>query len=122
MTSIKELTRRLGIPYHFLAKILQGLKRKGLLNSLKGPTGGFALAIPAKKITLLHIVEAIDGVGFARNCVMGFAECSGKNPCAMHDKWGAVRDSISSLLVTKSIGQMANEMGKPEYKRIATRR
>lgn len=41
MTSIKEMTDKLGIPYHFLAKILQDLSKKGLLSSLKGPTGGF---------------------------------------------------------------------------------
>ncbi len=61
MTSIKELTRALGIPYHFLGKILQDLTRKGLLASHKGPTGGFALDMPAKDITLFHVVDAVDG-------------------------------------------------------------
>src|SRR5512139_3726202 len=72
MTSIKELTKRLGIPQHFLGKILQDLTRKGLLISLKGPTGGFGLAMPAKEITLYHIVEAVDGGDFLTTCVLGF--------------------------------------------------
>ncbi len=116
MVSIKELTKKLDIPYHFLGKILQDLTRKGLLASQKGPSGGFRLGLSPKDITLFHIVEAIDGVAFTNTCVLGFPECSGKNPCAVHDKWGGIRDTIYSMLVNKNIAQMAREMQKPEYK------
>jgi Rrf2 family protein len=115
-TSIKELTRKINIPYHFLAKILQDLTYKGLLISQKGPTGGFALAKPAKDITLFQIVEAIDGTDVTSKCVLGFPECSGKNPCAVHEKWAGLRDEIHVMLVGKNITQMAREMKKPEYK------
>ncbi len=54
-----ELTRRLNIPYHFVAKILQNLTKKGLLRSTKGPRGGFSLALPADEISF-SIVDAID--------------------------------------------------------------
>ena len=116
MTSIKELTKKLGIPSHFLSKILQDLTRKGLLVSLKGPTGGFALGMPAKNITLFHVVEAIDGADFTQSCVLGFPECSGKNPCAVHEKWAGIRDAIYSMLVNKNIAQLAKEMDKPGYR------
>jgi len=116
MTSIKELTKTLKIPYHFVAKILQDLTRKGLLNSMKGPTGGFALAMPPQRITLFHIVDAIDGADFMRTCVLGFPECSGENPCAVHESWGKLRDGIYEMLVNRSIAQLAKEMRKPEYK------
>jgi Rrf2 family protein len=115
MTSIKVMTRKLEIPYHFLAKILQRLTKKGLLRSLKGPTGGFALALPAEQITLFQIIEAVDGAGFMDTCVLGFAECSGRNPCSVHDQWGSMRTSIHAMLVNKSIAQMARETKKPEY-------
>ena len=116
MTSIKELTKRLAIPYHFLGKILQDLTYKGLLKSQKGPTGGFALAMPATDITLFHIIDAVDGSGFMSECVMGFPECSGKNPCAVHEKWGGVREEIYTMLVSRNIAQMAKEMKKPEFR------
>jgi len=118
--SIRDLTKRLDIPYHFLGKILQDLKRKGFLTSVKGPHGGFALAMPAEKITLYQIVEAIDGAGFSHNCVMGFPDCSGKNPCAVHDTWSGLRDDITTMLQVKNIGQLAKEMKKPEYLRKKT--
>jgi Rrf2 family transcriptional regulator, iron-sulfur cluster assembly transcription factor len=114
-TSIKELTRRLHIPYHFLAKILQGLQRKGLLRSLKGPGGGFSLGTPAKEITLLQIVEAIDGPELTSACVLGFPECSKKDPCSVHDRWAGIREDIHSMLVRRSIAELALEMKKPEY-------
>jgi len=121
MTSIKTLTRKLGIPYHFLAKILQKLTKKGLLRSLKGPTGGFTLALPAEKITLFQIIEAIDGAGFMTTCVLGFSECSGRNPCSVHEQWGSLRTSIHTMLVDKNISRMARETRKPEYQTRRTR-
>lgn len=116
MTSIKELTRRLDIPYHFLGKILQRLTNKRLLISMKGPTGGFALRKQPEDITLFDIVEAIDGGDFKDKCVLGFAECSGKNPCSVHTTWGKTRDEIYAMLISKNIGEMARDMKKPEYR------
>ena len=115
MTPIKELTKKLDIPYHFLGKILQDLTRKGLLISMKGPTGGFALGKPSNDITLLHIVEAIDGIEFSKQCIMGFPECSGKNPCAVHERWAVLRDSIYQMLNGKNIAEIAGEMKKPMF-------
>lgn len=112
MASIKEMTKLLKIPYHFLAKILQDLVYKGLLISQKGPGGGFALATVPEKITLFHIVEAIDGTDFANRCVMGFSECSGKNPCAAHERWKELRENIYSMLFSESIAEMVREMKK----------
>jgi Rrf2 family protein len=116
MTSIKELTAKLRIPYHFVAKILQSLTRKGFLTSLKGPTGGFALALPPKEITLFQIVEAIDGTDLIRRCVLGFPECSGENPCAVHETWGALREEIHQMLVKKNVAALAKEMEKEGYR------
>ncbi len=115
-TSIKDLARKLHIPYHFLAKILQNLTYKKLLVSQKGPSGGFALALNPDKITLFHIVEAIDGAGFSNKCVMGFPECSGKSPCAVHTQWAKMREGIYSMLVSENIAEMAMAMKKPEYR------
>jgi Rrf2 family protein len=115
MTSIKELSKTLSIPYHFLGKILQDLTYKGLLASQKGPQGGFRLGMSPKDITLFHIVEAIDGVAFTNRCVLGFPECSGQNPCAVHEKWAGVRESVYSMLVNKNIAQVARDMKRPEY-------
>jgi len=118
MTSIKELTKKLEIPYHFVAKILQDLTRKGLLFSHKGPAGGFRLALPAKEITLLQIVEAIDGLSFMEKCVFGFPDCSGDEPCSVHKEWHDVKEKIKKMLATKSILEMAGTTQKHQYKMV----
>ncbi len=114
-TTNKELTQHMRMPSPFLAKILQDLAHKGLLISSKGPRGGFALGRPAKAITLFNIVEAIDGDGLTKSCVLGFAECSTTDPCSMHNDWKAIREGISSMLLSQDIAQMAKLMHKPEY-------
>jgi len=115
-TSIKELTEHLDLPYHFAAKILQALSRKGLLISHKGSLGGFALGKPAEDITLYQIIDAVDGVEFLKGCILGFPECGGENPCALHERWGAMREELQTLLTTKSIVEMAGEMKKLPYR------
>jgi Rrf2 family protein len=56
-----DLAAAEGISERFLPKLLKPLVRAGVLNSLKGPGGGYSLARPAAKITLLEVVEAVDG-------------------------------------------------------------
>ncbi len=56
-----EVARELNLPERFLLKILGLLVNAGILRSVKGPNGGYTLARPAKDVTLLEIVEAVDG-------------------------------------------------------------
>ena len=115
MTSIRELTGKLKIPYFFLAKILQDLTHKGLLKSFKGSGGGFMLARPANEIVLLDIIEAVDGNGFMEHCVLGFSKCSTEQPCALHTQWEKTRDEMLKVLSVKTVDQLADTMKKPGY-------
>ena len=118
LVPIKEVAKVLRIPTPFLAKIFQDLSRKKILSSRKGPRGGFRLGLPAKDITLFHIVEAIDGVAFMHNCIMGFPKCSNNKPCPVHTQWGANRESIYQMLVKKNIDQLVKDIQvKPEYRK-----
>ncbi len=118
LTPAKELAAKLDLPTHFLSKILHDLARKGLLRSLKGPSGGFALGMSAKDITLSHVVAAIDGLDLSQGCVLGFSECSGSNPCAVHDNWAGVRENLHFVLFGKNIEQLAGDMKKPGYRSV----
>jgi Rrf2 family protein len=119
LVAIRHIAKVLNIPVHFLAKIFQDLSRKKLLDSQKGPKGGFKLGMPPNDITLFHIVEAIDGIAFMDHCIMGFPKCSGKSPCPVHTQWGRLKDELYQMLVNKSILQLANEIQvKQEYRPI----
>jgi Rrf2 family protein len=56
-----RISKEYGIPLEYLLKILQQLVRANVLRSKRGPRGGFFLARPAESITLLEIIEAVDG-------------------------------------------------------------
>lgn len=114
-TTSRELAEKLGIPYHFLGKIMQRLTHKGLLVSHRGADGGFAFSMSPEEITLFHIVEAIDGVAFTNMCVLGYSECTPDTPCSVHESWTDLREGIYRMLVRKNIAAMARDMKKPEY-------
>src|SRR5512136_2029144 len=88
---VKHIAQEEEIPTHFLAKILQQLARKGLLRSSKGPTGGFTLRRKPGEISLMSIVEALDGIGDYEKCASGMAQCNDDMPCGMHDSWKQLR-------------------------------
>lgn len=107
---VKQIAEQEEIPAHFLAKILQQLARKGLLRSSKGPTGGFCLRVPAVDVSLLNLVEALDGLADYSKCASGLAECNDDQPCGMHDSWKALRSRIIEYLEQTSIADVATAL------------
>jgi Rrf2 family protein len=107
---VKQIAEQADIPSHFLAKILQQLARKGFLRSSKGPTGGFSLRMPAKEVSLLTIVDSVDGLTDYERCPAGLAECNDQAPCGMHDSWKGLRNRIMEYLEHTSIEDLANSL------------
>jgi len=88
---IREISKETMVPEHFIAKILQVLCRKGLVQSVKGPHGGFFIDELSKKNTIADIVCAIDGNKLFIGCGMGLKNCSEKKPCPLHDEFKVIR-------------------------------
>jgi Rrf2 family iron-sulfur cluster assembly transcriptional regulator len=107
---VKNIAREEDIPSHFLAKILQQLARKGLLRSSKGPTGGFVLRRKPEDVSLMDIVQALDGLADYERCASGLAECNDDQPCGMHDAWNALRSRIIGYLKTTSIADISEAL------------
>jgi Rrf2 family protein len=107
--SIREISDKLDIPYHFLTKILQKLTAAGLLQSMKGPNGGVRLERKHKSIQLLDIITAIDGSKLFTECVLGLPGCGNKKPCALHDKWMAHREGIKNMLDSTTLKELADQ-------------
>jgi len=107
---VKQIAEQDGIPAYFLAKVLQQLARRGLLRSSKGPTGGFALRAPANEITLVQIVEALDGLTEYQRCVSGLSECTDDTPCGMHDAWKQLRSRIMEYLEQTTIADLVQAL------------
>lgn len=109
-TNINEISERLRIPMPFLGKTLQLLVQNRILSSQKGPKGGFRLEKNPHEVALFHVVDAIDGTDFLTSCVLGFPECSSKNPCPMHPEWGQLRDRVYQMLANKTIADFSKEI------------
>ncbi|MFU8813323.1 MAG: RrF2 family transcriptional regulator [Balneolaceae bacterium] len=102
------------IPRHFLSKILQQLVKGKLLHSAKGPSGGYKLARHPDEITLIEIVEIIDGLDVFYECGIGFKECDDEDPCPFHDDYKVVRNRVKDLFESKTLGELANSSEKPD--------
>lgn len=107
--SIKALSEKLDISFHFLTKILQELTAADLMESMKGPKGGVRLAKPGRQITLKEVVEAIDGPAIFTECVLGLPGCGSEKPCPMHDMWEGTRDGIHDVFTSTSLLDMSKE-------------
>src|ERR1051325_2195956 len=73
---LDQLVAGTDLPRDFLAKIFQRLVKAGILRSAKGRGGGFTLARPAHEITLMHIIEAIEGPARLDECIVGLEKCN----------------------------------------------
>lgn len=108
---IKKISDDLKIPMPFLGKILQSLAKSKILLSTKGPNGGFCLAKPAKKISLMEIVDAIDGDESFTSCVIGVTSCSTSEAhCPIHEKYGPLREKIKELFENQDIDELAQSI------------
>ncbi len=107
LVPVSEIARAERITLPFLSRILYDLARNGLLESRKGPGGGFRLARPARQIKLRDIVDAVDGLAGLERCATGLSVCSDEIPCPLHDSWKDLRRRIKAQLERVSLAQMA---------------
>lgn len=104
---LDRLTEQANLPREFLAKIFRQLVEGGILSSAKGPGGGFALARPAHDISLLNVVEVIDGGHQIDGCVVGLARCNDNMPCPQHDLFKPIRQRLRAYLSTTTLADTA---------------
>lgn len=113
---IKQISKDLDIPAPFLGKILQTLAKHKLLSSTKGPHGGFSLGRNPNDITLLDIVEIIDGNEFFNQCLIGLEICHyspyHEKDCPFHPKSGPIRSTLYKLFKEQTVGELAESFKK----------
>ncbi len=107
--SLKDIAFNINSPEAFTAKILHQLAKSDILDSLKGPTGGFVIPKGRTEvIKLSDIVSAIDGDTIYMGCALGFDSCDARQPCPMHDKFVDIRDNLRLMLENTSLYELAN--------------
>jgi len=101
-----DVATALGIPRNYLSKIFHALVRAGILASIRGRAGGFRLARPAVRITLLEIVSQFDDMSAERRCLVGRAACSDRAPCLAHAKWKATSEAVSTFFRDTTVADL----------------
>jgi Rrf2 family transcriptional regulator, iron-sulfur cluster assembly transcription factor len=102
---VRDVAKELGLPSSFLSKILQTL-----LNSVKGPKGGFSLSDKGAGSSIAELVAVVDGPMNFDMCLAGFSPCSEENACPFHHEWKRIREEIRELVNSKAIVELAKEM------------
>lgn len=108
---IGDVAENTGSPEAFTAKILGLLTRHRIVNSLKGPHGGFEISLSRMKtLSLSEIVFAIDGDSIYNGCALGLRECNADDPCPMHEKFVRVRSDLKIMLQTTTVHDLATKL------------
>lgn len=100
---IKEIAADINENEHTVGKLLQKLVKEKIINSLKGPNGGFFITEKQKQLSIIHVVEAIDGEDVFKRCGLGFSKCSESRPCPFHYDFKPVREEFKNMCIEKKI-------------------
>lgn len=102
-----ELSKATDVSGHFLSKVLQQLVRSRLIRSQRGSGGGYALAVAAHSVSLLDVVEAIEGPVRLNQCIEEGPSCERKSWCPAHQVWAEAQAAVVTVLRAASMAVLA---------------
>ena len=91
------------------------LAEAGMVEASKGKYGGYQLTRSVEEIYLYQIIEVGEGWDLYRQCLLGFEECSEKNPCPIHSHWKAIKDRIEELFSTLTLKDLLKDASHMEF-------
>ncbi|HNV84119.1 MAG TPA: SUF system Fe-S cluster assembly regulator [Arenimonas sp.] len=101
-----ELAERAHLELPTVSKLLKTLTQAGLVQSFRGSAGGYRLARPASQISLIHIVEAIEGPLGMTECSGEHSSCEHETHCGVRSKWLRINDVVADALRGVSLAEM----------------
>lgn len=115
LLAASSLSARTGLPEPTVAKILKLLARSGLIDSVRGASGGYVLNRSPDDIPVTEVITAMEGPIALTACADGNHEsCSLSSLCGVHGRWGAVNVAINAALQSVTLAQMVRPLwGQP---------
>lgn len=89
----------------FLAQVMTPLLQAGWVTSERGPGGGYRLSTPTERISLLAVVEAVEGDTVTGRCALREGPCPGTESCPIHEAWVSARNDLMDRLQRVSIAE-----------------
>jgi len=108
-----DIGRHQHIPLTFLAKIVPHLSAAGIVHTLRGAHGGVSLGRPAAEISLLDIVETIDGPMLLNECVSDASQCPLGENCTIHGVWCEAQADLIDRLGRTNMAQLMRPQQRP---------
>ena len=109
-----ELSAASDCPGQFLSKVLQQLTRAGLVASYRGNGGGFELPQNRPDVSVLEVVEAVEGPVRLNSCLNPDSPCSRKACCPAHPVWAEAQTALVAVLQRAFIGELARQAAAPK--------
>lgn len=106
-SDVATLCRRQGMPAAYGAKVVQALARAGLVVTTRGARGGVRLSRPPEAISLLDVVEAVEGPTVFTRCMLWPGECPEPERCALHPVLDGLRQAVTGYLGAISVAELA---------------
>lgn len=106
VTMVDEISKEMAIPKSFLAKIVQKLSKADIVKSYRGVKGGCQLARKPAKISLLDVIEAIEGPVAMNICAIDKKLCGLSDKCKVHPVWVSLRREVEGTLRNKKFSQL----------------
>lgn len=113
---LHDIAMRLHVSEAHLSKVLQRLRKVGLVLASRGPTGGYRLALPPSEISFARIFEAIDGPIQPQHCLFGTPVCM-HPPCGIGSFIGQINTQVKSFLEQTSLADIPVKVFRPLKKR-----
>jgi Rrf2 family transcriptional regulator, iron-sulfur cluster assembly transcription factor len=104
--STPEIAACARVPRPYLAKIINALAHHGLVIARRGVGGGVSLARKAEQISLLQIVEAVEGKDWLADCLLGLNDCSDLSSCPTHEFWQRISREIRTELSRRTLADL----------------
>lgn len=109
---VSEVARKTDVPENFLRKIFQKLYRAGILKSHRGPKGGFSLAKEPDKVTVLEVMEALQGPVVVNRCFLGRKACPNFAECDLRGNLLGVQQNVLELFNGVTVARLATEISR----------
>lgn len=106
--TIREISDSADIPEKFMRKLIHFINQKGYLESVRGKNGGIRLGIEADEITMLDIIEAVEGPMALNKCLKDPSECDFMDLCAMCSIWYEAQTELKAVLEKYTLKDIAN--------------
>ena len=108
--TVGDIATALSVPEKYLARVMNTLAHRGILESTRGARGGFQLANAATEMTLADVVEPFDPIGETPQCLLRQVRCGMEGHCSAHEAWHGVADTVRHFFRSTTVAELVGDV------------